>query len=80
VLPYDFPFMLYFCFTKTLSANLTFGLTFKEVLLTDSTTIRLFNDTMKGVDRNPGDGKKKRGLKIHMLIDTVQPVDRYNPS
>ncbi|HHJ09269.1 MAG TPA: hypothetical protein ENK25_00050 [Bacteroidetes bacterium] len=64
-----------------MSANLTFGLTFKEVLLTDSTTIRLFNDTMKGVDRNPGGREKeKRFKKIHMLIDTDQPVDRYNPS
>lgn len=35
----------------------------------DSTTIRLFSDILKGVGRNPkGDGKKKGGLKVHMLI------------
>ena len=47
-----------------MSDSRTFGLTFKEVLLVDSTTIRLFSDILKGVGRNPkGDGKKKGGLK-----------------
>ena len=54
----------YSCF---LSDSRTYGLTFKEVLLIDSTTIRLFSDILKGVGRNPkGDGKKKGGLKVHM--------------
>ena len=57
------------------SDNRTFGLTFKEVLPIDSTTIRLFSDIFKGVGRNPkGDGKKKGGLKVHMLIEAVQSV------
>ena len=44
----------------------------------DSTTIRLFNDLLKGVGRNPkGDGKKIGGLKVHMLIDAVQQVGRF---
>ena len=44
----------------------------KEVLLIDSTTIRLFSDVLKGVGRNPkGDGKKKGGLKVYMLIYAV---------
>jgi len=48
------------------------------VLLIDSTTIRLFSDILKGVGRNPkGDGKKKGGLKVHMLIDAVQSVGRF---
>lgn len=56
----------------------TLGLTFKEVLLIDSTTIRLFSDILKGVGRNPkNDGKKKGGLKVHMLIDAVQSVGRF---
>jgi IS4 transposase len=47
-------------------------------LLIDSTTIRLFSDILKGVGRNPkGDGKKKGGLKVHMLIDAVQSVGRF---
>ena len=65
----------YKCF---LSDSRTFGLTFKEVLLIDSTTIRLFSDILKGVGRNPkDDGKKKGGLKVHMLIDAVQSVGRF---
>jgi IS4 transposase len=53
-------------------------LTFKEVLIIDSTTIRLFSDVLRGVGRNPkGDGKKKGGMKVHMLIDAVQSVGRF---
>jgi len=73
---------LYFNLVKRyhsfLSDSRTYGLTFKEVLLIDSTTIRLFSDILKGVGRNPkGDGKKKGGLKVHMLIDAVQSVGRF---
>jgi hypothetical protein len=73
---------LYFSLVKNyqsfLSDSRTYGLTFKEVLLIDSTTIRLFSDILKGVGRNPkGDGKKKGGLKVHMLIDAVQSVGRF---
>ncbi len=61
-----------------LSDSRTFGLTFKEVLLIDSTTIRLFSDVLKGVGRDPkNDGKKKGGLKVHMLIDAAQSVGRF---
>lgn len=61
-----------------LSDSRTYGLTFKEVLLIDSTTIRLFSDILKGVGRNlKNDGKKKGGLKVHMLIDAVQSVGRF---
>lgn len=59
-----------------LSDSRTFGLIFKKVLIIDSTTIRLFSDIFKGVGRNPkGDGKKKCGMKVHMLIDAVNRVD-----
>ncbi len=58
-----------------MSDSRTYGLTFKELLIIDSTTIRLFSDILKGVGRNPkNDGKKKGGLKVHMLIDAVQSV------
>ena len=61
-----------------LSDSRTFGLTFKEILLIDSTTIRLFSDILKGVGRNPkGDGKKKGGLKVHMVIDAVQSIGKF---
>lgn len=69
----DVYFSLVKRYQSFLSDSRTFGLTFKEVLLIDSTTIRLFSNLLKGVGRNPkGDGKKKGGLKVHMLIDAVQ--------
>ncbi len=74
----DVYFSLVERFKSFLSDSRTYGLTFKEVLLIDSTTIRLFSDVLKGVGRNPkNDGKKKGGLKVHMLIDAVQSVGRF---
>ncbi|MBD3272802.1 IS4 family transposase [Candidatus Dependentiae bacterium] len=74
----DLYFSLVNKYKSFLSDSRTFGLTFKEVLLIDSTTIRLFSDILKGVGRNPkGDGKKKGGMKVHMLIDAVQSVGRF---
>jgi hypothetical protein len=74
----DLYFALVEKYKSFLSDSRTYGLTFKEVLLIDSTTIRLFSDILKGVGRNPkGDGKKKGGLKVHMLIDAVQSVGRF---
>jgi hypothetical protein len=74
----DVYFSLVRHYKSFLSDSRTFGLTFVEVLLIDSTTIRLFSDLLKGVGRNPkGDGKKKGGLKVHMLIDAVQSVGRF---
>lgn len=56
----------------------TYGLTFKEPLIIDSSTIRFFSDILKEVGRNPkDDGKKKGGLKVHMLIDAVQSVAKF---
>lgn len=62
----DVYFKLVRQYQSFLSDSRTFGLTFKEVLLIDSSTIRLFSDILKRVDRDPKhDGKKKGGLKVH---------------
>ena len=61
-----------------MSDSRTYGLTFKEGLLIDSITICLFSDLLKGVGRNvKGEGRKKGGLKVHMLIDAMQQVGRF---
>ena len=61
-----------------LSVSQLNGLSIKELYIVDSTTIRLFSDILKGVGRNPiGDGRKKGGLKVHMLIDAVQSVGKF---
>jgi len=46
------------------------GVSFDDFFAFDSSTVTLFSDIMKGVGRNPKDeGKKKGGLKVHMLTD-----------
>jgi hypothetical protein len=46
------------------------GVSFDDFFAFDSSTITLFSNIMKGVGRNPkDDGKKKGGLKVHMLTD-----------
>ena len=57
-------------FEPLLSVSRKEKISFKKFYAFDSTTITLFSDVMKGVGRNPkGDGKKKGGLKVHMLTD-----------
>jgi hypothetical protein len=74
---------LYFSLVKRysgfLSSSRTLGLNIKELFIVDSTTIQLFSNLVfKGVGRNPKDGgKKKGGLKVHMLIDALQDVGKF---
>jgi hypothetical protein len=54
------------------------GVDFDDFYAFDSTTITLFSDIMKGVGRNPkGDGKKKGGLKVHMLTDVHADTPQF---
>jgi hypothetical protein len=66
----DFYFELLSHFSSIMSVSRIKDVSFNKLYIFDSTTIRLFSDIMKGVGRNPkGDGKKKGGLKVHMMID-----------
>jgi hypothetical protein len=57
-------------FAPLLSVSRKEKISFEKFYAFDSTTITLFSQVMKGVGRNPkGDGKKKGGLKVHMLTD-----------
>lgn len=57
-------------FKPILSVSRINNVSFSDLFIFDSSTIRLFSDIMKGVGRNPkDDGRKKGGLKVHMLID-----------
>jgi hypothetical protein len=42
---------------------------FKKLFIIDSTTITLFSDIMKGAGTAKSNGKKKGGIKAHMMID-----------
>jgi len=46
----------------------------KNLQIIDSTTISLFSDILKGVGRNPINGKKKGGVKMHTIINASEDV------
>ncbi len=63
-------FMLLKHFESLLSVSRIDNISFRKLFIFDSSTIRLFSEVMKGVGRNPkNDGRKKGGLKVHMLVD-----------
>lgn len=45
-----------------------------KLFVIDSSTVMLFSDVLKGVGRNPFNGKKKGGLKIHTLMQASEDV------
>jgi len=46
----------------------------KRLFIMDSTTITLFKDILKGVGRNPKEGRKKGGIKAHTIIKASENV------
>jgi len=46
----------------------------KRLFIMDSTTITLFKDILRGVGRNPKDGRKKGGIKAHTIIKASEHV------
>jgi hypothetical protein len=74
----QFYFALLSYFSHVLSDSRKEGISFDHFYAFDSTTIRLFTDVLKGVGRNPkDDGKKKGGLKVHMLTDVHADVPQF---
>jgi len=74
----QFYFVLLEHFASLLSVSRIEGISFEKFYIFDSTTIRLFSDILKGVGRNPkGDGKKKGGLKVHMMIDAHSDTAKF---
>lgn len=71
-------FMLLDHFENVLSVSRIKDVSFEKFYIFDSTTIRLFSDVLKGVGRNPkNDGKKKGGLKVHLLIDAHSNTAKF---
>lgn len=65
-------------YSSVLSDSRIIGLSIKQLFAVDSTTIKLFSDILKGVGRNPkGNGKKKGGVKAHMLIDVKEGIAKF---
>lgn len=57
-----------------LSDSSTLRLPVKHLKIVDSSTISLFSDILKGVGRNPINGKKKGGIKMHTVINAMEDV------
>ncbi|MDP4265097.1 MAG: hypothetical protein Q8941_21390 [Bacteroidota bacterium] len=56
------------------------GLSIRNLKITDSTTISLFSEILRGVGRNPLDGaRKKGGIKVHAMMDAFSGGDRVCP-
>lgn len=65
-------------FKPLLSVSRIDNVSFSKLFIFDSSTIRLFSDIMKGVGRNPkNEGKKKGGLKVHMMIDAHSDTPEF---
>lgn len=46
----------------------------RRLYIMDSTTISLFKDILRGVGRNPKEGRKKGGIKAHTIIKASENV------
>lgn len=67
-------YSLFHSYRSFLSDSSPLSLPVKHLKIVDSTTISLFSDILKGVGRNPIDGKKKGGIKMHTMINALEDV------
>lgn len=67
-------YLLFDRYRSFLSDSSSLCLPIKHLKIVDSTTISLFSDILKGVGRNPINGKKKGGIKMHTMINALEDV------
>ena len=65
---------LYKRYRQFLSDSRTREPAIRDLKIVDSSTITLFSDILKGVGRNPLNGKKKGGIKMHTMINAMEDV------
>lgn len=65
---------LYKRYHQFLSDSRTREPAIKDLKIVDSSTIALFSDILRGVGRNPLNGKKKGGIKMHTMINAMEDV------
>ena len=70
----DIYFGLYNTYKNIISDSKLKDTVIKHLQIVDSTTISLFCDILKGVGRNPINGKKKGGIKLHTMINASEDV------
>ncbi len=61
-------------YRKFLSDSSSLSLPVRHLNIVDSTTISLFSDILKGAGRNPINGKRKGGIKMHTMINALEDV------
>lgn len=70
----DIYYQLYGRYKRFLSDSRVKTPVIKDLHIVDSSTISLFSDILKGVGRNPINGKKKGGIKMHTMINAMEDV------
>jgi hypothetical protein len=54
------------------------GLSIRNLMVIDSTTIRLISGMLRGVGRKPVDGsRRKGGIKVHTMMDAFSGVTEF---
>lgn len=66
--------MFYRKYKACLSDSRPKGQLDKKLYIVDSTTISLFQEILKNAGRNPANGKRKGGIKAHVLINAQEDV------
>lgn len=61
-------------YSSSLADSRLSGPDLKRLYIMDSSTISLFKDILKGVGRNPKNGRKKGGIKAHTIIKASENV------
>lgn len=67
-------FGLYHKYRKIISDSQLKDSILSKLKIIDSTTISLFCDIIRGVGRNPINGRKKGGIKVHTMINASEDV------
>lgn len=65
---------LYTTFKQFLSDSSPVSPIVKNLNIVDSTTITLFSEILKSAGRNPVNGKRKGGIKVHTMINALEDV------
>ena len=60
--------------SRTLTDSRLSDADLKRLYIMDSTTLSLFKDILRGVGRNPKEGRKKGGIKAHTIIKASENV------
>ena len=65
---------LYGKYKRFLSDSSSISPVVKNLHIVDSTTITLFSEILKAAGRNPINGKRKGGIKVHAMVNALEDV------